>query len=93
MPGRPVKTQTANAPSQKPAFPGQTRAPYLTANVGYEPRVIADGLDHPWAVAFTGHDELLVTEKPGRMRLITAQGARSQPVAGLPPVDDRTTNR
>jgi glucose/arabinose dehydrogenase len=32
---------------------------------------------------------MLVTEKPGRLRIVTAQGAKSEPVAGLPAVDDR----
>jgi hypothetical protein len=39
--GKPVETRPANAKTQEPAFPGQTRAPYVTANVRYEPRVIA----------------------------------------------------
>jgi glucose/arabinose dehydrogenase len=87
--GKPVETRPANAKTQEPAFPGQTRAPYVTANVRYEPRVIAKGLEHPWAIAFIGGGEMLVTERPGRLRIIEANGAISRPARGLPDVDAR----
>ena len=32
---------------------------------------------------------MLVTEKPGRLRIVSADGKLSEPVAGLPPVDAR----
>jgi len=87
--GQPVETQTANAEDQKPAFKGQTRAPFRGASVSYKAVPIAQGLEHPWAVAFLPDGAMLVTEKPGRMRLVSKTGEVSAPITGLPKVDAR----
>ena len=50
--------------------------------------VLAKGLDHPWSVEPLPAGDLLVTEKPGRMRVVSASGAVGEPIAGVPPVDD-----
>ncbi len=47
---------------------------------------IARGLDHPWALAFLPDGRMLVTERPGRMRIVTKDGKLSPPVAGVPKV-------
>lgn len=87
--GQPWETRPANAPSQTPAFPGQTRAPEVSADVAFEVETVAQGLNKPWAIAFLPDGRMLVTEKPGRLRIVTAQGQLSEPVAGLPEVDAR----
>ncbi len=87
--GQPWETRPANAPSQTPAFPGQTRAPEVSADVAFEVETVAEGLNKPWAIAFLPDGRMLVTEKPGRLRIVTAQGALSEPVSGLPEVDAR----
>ncbi len=46
---------------------------------------IADGLEQPWAIAFLPGERLLVTERPGRVQLIEADGERTE-VTGLPEV-------
>lgn len=53
---------------------------------GLKAVTVAQGLDHPWALAFLPDGRLLVTERPGRMRLISPQGQLSPPLTGLPPV-------
>jgi glucose/arabinose dehydrogenase len=51
--------------------------------------VVAGRLDHPWALAFVDKGRMLVTEKPGRMRLIEADGRVGEPISGLPAIDAR----
>lgn len=78
-----------NAPDQQPAFQGQTRAPVIEQNVQLDTQTVADGLVHPWGMTQLPDGSWLVTERPGRLRLISAEGAMSDPIAGLPKVDAR----
>lgn len=49
--------------------------------------VLVKNLEHPWALAFIGDGRMLVTERPGRLRLVQPDGALGPPIAGLPKVD------
>ena len=82
-----LNTRPANAPNQKPAFAGQTRAPERKANVAFDVVTVAEGLVNPWGLTFLPDGRMLVTEKPGRLRIVTTDGKLSEPVAGLPMVD------
>ncbi|MDL2405125.1 PQQ-dependent sugar dehydrogenase [Rhizobium calliandrae] len=56
-----------------------------TQKVKVKVETIATGLDHPWAVEVLPDGAYLVTERPGRMRVIR-DGKKSAPIAGLPDV-------
>jgi len=49
-----------------------------------EIEIVASGLVHPWSLAFLPDGELLVTERDGRLRLITDDGLQAEPVTGAP---------
>ena len=86
---KPIETREANAPDQRPAFAGQTRACAIQSDVRFDVVVMARGLVHPWAVEPLPGGDVLVTEKPGRMRIVAANGEVGQPIANVPFVDAR----
>ncbi len=51
---------------------------------------VAGGLENPWAVAFLPEGRFLVTERPGRMRIVQAGGLLGPPLAGVPEVVARS---
>ena len=51
-----------------------------------EVRTVARGLVNPWALAFLPDGRMLVTERPGRMRIVTSEGQVSPPLKGVPEV-------
>ncbi|MEY4653072.1 MAG: hypothetical protein RI884_1653 [Pseudomonadota bacterium] len=72
---------TGASSSSSPAAP--SNAPALRV------QAVATGLEHPWALAFLPDGGYLVTERPGRMRVVDAQGRLGPPLAGLPQVAAR----
>jgi glucose/arabinose dehydrogenase len=63
----------------------QTRAREIVGpRVAVEP--VASGLVHPWAFQFLPDGGLLVTERPGRLRVVTAGGALLRPITNVPEV-------
>ncbi|GAB1407280.1 hydrophobic compound transporter HcuB [Thermomonas brevis] len=74
------------AASRQPvAAPAASQAPPAAGNE-LQVQVVASGLEHPWAVAPLPDGRFLVTERPGRLRLIGTDGTISAPLAGTPAV-------
>lgn len=57
-----------------------------TALHDFKVEVVAEGLVHPFAMAFTPDGDLLVTERPARLRIIRQGALLAEPVAGLPEI-------
>jgi glucose/arabinose dehydrogenase len=53
---------------------------------GVKAVTISQGLEHPWSLAFLPDGRMLVTERPGRMRIVQAEGQLGPALKGLPPV-------
>jgi glucose/arabinose dehydrogenase len=66
----------------------QTNGSRTGVTAAAEPRVetVARGLVHPWSLAFLPDGAMLVTERPGRMRIIDRDGRLSPPLRGVPAV-------
>ena len=86
---QPLETREANVPDQRPAFAGQTRVCAASSKVDFDVVVVAKGLVKPWAVEPLADGGLLVTEKPGRIRIVSAVGEVGPAIAGVPEVDAR----
>jgi aldose sugar dehydrogenase len=57
-----------------------------SALVAPKAETFAEGLEHPWSLAFMPDGNMLVTERPGRLRLIGKDGKLSEPISGVPQV-------
>lgn len=79
------------APSTEVAHPPQTvrnpvATPYPSEKGDYAVTELVHGLEHPWGLAFLPKGGVLITERPGRLRRIDADGTVSPPITGLPEI-------
>ena len=82
---RPLLSIIASLAFVTPAWAAQTDAPPAPqSDVMVE--TVAEGLIHPWAIAFLPDGRMLVTERPGRMRLANMEGQVTAPIEGVPKV-------
>ena len=69
-----------------PQGPAQ-RSPTPNSTAGVvRAETVAQGLEHPWGLAFLPDGRMLVTERPGRPRMVSPNGTLSAPLGGVPTV-------
>ncbi len=85
----PFETAEPDGKGQAPAFPGQTRAPQPETLSKIKVATFATGLAEPWGVEVLPDGRLVVSEKGGALRVVTADGRVLAPIAGVPAVDAR----
>lgn len=81
-----VETKAPNA-EYAPAFEGQTRVRAVATKTPYKFEVLTEDLDSPWGVTSLPDGRLLITEKEGTMRIVTATGEVSEKIKGAPAVN------
>jgi aldose sugar dehydrogenase len=64
----------------------QTPATFVSEKHSFRVVTVAEGLDHPWGLAFLPNGDMLVTERPGRLRSIRNGTLEPEPIAGVPEV-------
>ena len=74
-------------PASEPAAANDsTTQVYSSARHDFRVTTVADGLDHPWSMAWLPGGEMLIVERPGRVRVVRDGALQPDPVAGLPAV-------
>ena len=65
--------------------------PQVIKTQEYDLRIvkIVSGLEHPWGLAFLPDGRIIVTERPGRLRIIRGDRLEKEPVSGLPAITAR----
>jgi glucose/arabinose dehydrogenase len=79
-PVRQASSERAAEPTATPVQAGE----FVQAKAKVD--TVADGLEHPWSLAFLPGGDMLITERPGRLRRLDAKGVLSAPIQGVPDV-------
>ncbi|MFY0664578.1 MAG: PQQ-dependent sugar dehydrogenase [Natronospirillum sp.] len=65
---------------------GVTAQTYTTEHHSFQLETVASGLSNPWSLAFLPNDEILISERPGRLRRMVDGNLVDEPVSGLPEI-------
>lgn len=82
----PVETLPPNA-TYRPSITGQTRISGVTTSTTVRSTVVTSSLTAPWGITSLPDGRLLITEKQGRIRIVTITGTISEPITGVPTVN------
>ena len=62
------------------------QGPVASEEATFELVTVVSGLEHPWGMAFLPDGSILVTERPGRLRIVRQGQLDPAPIQGVPPV-------
>ncbi len=82
----PVETLAPNT-NYKPAFTGQTRISSVKTTTAFQATVLTSSLASPWGIAAMPDGRFLLTEKAGRMRIVSSNGTVGESITGIPAVN------
>jgi glucose/arabinose dehydrogenase len=82
----PVETNPPNA-NYSPAFAGQTRVNGVVTATPYRASIVTSALSQPWGITSLPDGRLLITEKAGRMRIVSVTGTLGSTITGFPAVN------
>ena len=80
----PVGSTAPDGYAPIPEWAGQTRAPRPARTESYELETVVSGIGGGFSFHFLPNGKLIISERPGRIRIATPNGALSQPLTGLP---------
>jgi aldose sugar dehydrogenase len=78
--------EARDAATSQAGTPASAAAPGTQGDHQYRVVTVVEGLEHPWSLAFLPNGDMLVTERPGRLRIVRNGRLLPEPVAGLPEV-------
>lgn len=84
--GAPVETNAANS-NYKPSFTGQTRINSVKTSTPFAGTIITSSLTAPWGITTLPDGRLLITEKAGKIRIVTTAGQVGSPISGIQTVN------
>ena len=85
--GMPPDEESGALAASNPSYHADAPAQPASGEHGaFVVRELVSGLVHPWSLAFLPDGAMLVTERPGRLRRIGADGTISEPLSGVPGV-------
>ncbi|MEL6490081.1 MAG: PQQ-dependent sugar dehydrogenase [Cyanobacteria bacterium J06634_6] len=57
-----------------------------SGNSAYQSILLLEGLENPWGIAWLPNGDMLITERPGRLRLVQDGALTAEPIPGVPPL-------
>ncbi|MFB2982052.1 PQQ-dependent sugar dehydrogenase [Microseira sp. BLCC-F43] len=75
-------TVAQNSPNTPTTAPSED----VAAAGGFQKTTVLTGLEHPWSMAWLPDGAMLITERPGRLRIVRNGALVPTPIAGVPPV-------
>jgi glucose/arabinose dehydrogenase len=82
----PAAPRVAAAASEADAAIAPVLSGAIAQQQGIQQTTIAENLEHPWGIAWLPNGDMLVTERPGRLRMIRNGQLDPTPIPGVPPV-------